>query len=78
MKFRESQKYKADLSKGLGYLLTVPIGNYGLLFIFEGKGDHREMLLSLFCLLVGGFLFFLGYGFTKREELKKEKDKKND
>ena len=77
MKFRESQKFKADVLKGLGFLFTVPIGNYALGFIFKSRYDTREMLLSVIVLLFSIIFFFVGYNFMKREE-KRIEGKKND
>jgi uncharacterized membrane protein YcaP (DUF421 family) len=73
MKFRESQKYKADLLKGFGFLMTVPIGNFALDLIFKQEFKSMEMLISLLVFFVGLYLHFLGYYFMKKEDIKIKK-----
>ena len=68
MRFRESQKYKADLSKGCGFLLTVPVGNFGLDLIFKHNFDFLSMLLSFTSFLIAILSFYFGYKFTKSED----------
>jgi hypothetical protein len=77
MLFRESQKIKADIFKGLGFLFTVPIGNYGLGFIFQRRHDITEMFLSFLAMFFSVLLFFIAYNLAKREEKRIEVHEKN-